>query len=223
MGFVDYLTVVEVLVMAGAALLTYLGVDVALRLRSGRVRPDELGSELRSVAVPLAAIGVASFALALWGEVVWPLPGAYNILFWDVFLLYSLVLLAFAATVYLRAPLRYFGLFALVAGATTIFYGVSGYRLNLTAEPFLMGALFVGFGGVGVVTFPLTVGYDWMVEKGRDLVASADAGANRTVKVRIPAVFWVLLILFTLGAFLCMFGAAGFVASSVPAHLQNPP
>ena len=104
--------------------------------------------------------------LALWGEMVWPFTTGmqgYNIFFFDVLILFGIVLLSYSASAYFGARMRYVGLLALVAGGVTMFYGWTGYTAHpaFTKDPFDTLLLYLGFGAAGVFAFPATVIMDY--------------------------------------------------------------
>ncbi len=174
MTFIDNLALVEVLLLLGAAVLAYGGVLSWWAIRANR--PKSLRSVLRGVAVPVGALGAVTTVLALWGEMSWPFPSSmagYNILFFDTLLLFGLVLLAYAVSAYLGARLQYVGLFALVAGAVTAFYGWTGYTATpaFTKDPFDTLLLYLGFGAAGVFAFPATLIVDYYLSASETLRA----------------------------------------------------
>jgi putative membrane protein len=59
----------------------------------------------------LMLLGAVMLALGLYGEFVWPLPGAYNIRFYDMYTLVAIVIIAFAVTIRFSYKMQYVGLF----------------------------------------------------------------------------------------------------------------
>jgi len=174
--FVDDLALVEVLLVLVGAVLAYSGVRVWWAARSGR--PDEVRRVLRGTAIPIGIVGATTLVIALWGEMTWPFltsdgMGGYNIFFFDPMLLCGFVLLAFAVSALLSAKMQYVGVFAMVAGAATIFYGWSGYTANpqFTKEPFDTLLLYSGFGLAGLMALPSSAAVDYYLAK-------AEAGAS---------------------------------------------
>jgi putative membrane protein len=153
--FVDFLAFQQATLLLAAVLVGYVGVIAFFAMR----RNDAAGvkSALRGGAVPIGSVGVIATTLALWGEMAWPLPGSYNILFTDIYLLFGVTLLVLAISMAASLKLQYAGLFALVAGAMTIGYGWNGYILNMTKEPLETFLLYGAFGLTGVLAFPATV------------------------------------------------------------------
>lgn len=164
--FLDNLALVQVLLLLAATIFAYGGVRAYFAIRSND--PKGLRSVLRGTAIPLGGIGIVTLALALWGEMTWPFLtsdglGGYNIFFFDVLVLFGIVLLSYAVSASLSVRLQYVGLLALVAGGVTAFYGWTGYSANpaFTEDPFDTLLLYLGFGAAGIFAFPATVLVDY--------------------------------------------------------------
>jgi putative membrane protein len=155
MAFVDFLAFQQVTLLVAAVLVGFVGISAFLAMR----RNDLAGvkSALRGGAVPVGSVGMIATTLALWAEVAWPLPGSYNILFTDVYLLFGLTLVMLAVSMAFSLKLQYVGLFALVAGGVTIGYGWNGYIFNMTKEPLETFLLYGAFGLTGILAFPATL------------------------------------------------------------------
>jgi putative membrane protein len=162
MGFVDVLGFEMVTLGLGAIVLA----DVAaVGLFAYRARgPDGLRTATRSGAVPIGRVGIPATGMGLWGPMAWPLPGSYNILFSDVYLLFGRALVAFAVSVFLNLRTQFAGLFAAVAGASTALYGYSAHTLGLTKAPMSMLLLYLGFGAAGLAAFPATLALDGLMK-----------------------------------------------------------
>jgi putative membrane protein len=175
MAFIDDLALIEVLLLLVATVLAYAGVRVWWAMRSHQ--PESLRRMLKSTAVPVGAVGLITLGVAVWGEIAWPFPAAlnmagYNIFFFDPLLLCGLVLVAYGISAYMTLRLQYVGVFALVAGGVTVFYGWTGYTASpaFTKDPFDTLLLYAGFGVAGILAFPATVIVDWYlsaVDAGR--------------------------------------------------------
>ncbi len=161
MAFVDPLALQLFTLAFVATLLFYSGVVGYLNFR--RFGHHKTYEHLRGAAIPLAGLGAIVFAIGLWGEITWPLPGSYNILFYDPYVLLGVILVAFAVSVLLRLRTQYVGVLAGVTGALSIYYGISAYGLGMTAEPLYMLFLYIALGGTAVLTFPVTIYIDRMV------------------------------------------------------------
>ncbi len=156
--FVDYLAFQEVLLVFAVALVGYVAVLSYVAMR----RNDAAGlkSTLKSGAVPIGGVGAIATILGIWGEVAWPLPGSYNILFTDIYLIFGLTLVLLAVSMAASLKLQYVGLFAFVAGGITIAYGWNGYQLGMTKDPLETFLLFGSFGLAAILSFPATVAVD---------------------------------------------------------------
>jgi putative membrane protein len=162
MAFVDFLAFQQVTLLFAAVLVAYIGATVLLAMRKN----DKAGvtSALRGGAVPLGALGFVATSLGLWGEVAWPLPGSYNILFTDIYLLFGATLLVLAISMAFSLKLQYAGLFALVAGGLSGVYGWTGYGLGMTKDPLETFLLYAAFGLAGLLAFPATLMVDHYLE-----------------------------------------------------------
>ncbi|MGA8664038.1 MAG: DUF981 family protein [Thermoplasmata archaeon] len=165
--FIDDLALVEVLLLLGAAVLAYGGVMAWWAIRSND--PKGLRGALKGMAIPLGMVGFSTTTLALWGEMVWPFPSfmaGYNIFFFDAMLLFGLLCLAYAVACYFGTKLQYVGLFAMVAGGATAFYGWTGYTAStpFTKDPFDTLLLYAGFSLAGILSFPATIIVDYYLD-----------------------------------------------------------
>lgn len=216
------------LALVGTILL-YTTITGYLALRSGQGGKEPYHA-MRSAAVPIGALGLVATGFGAWGELAWPLPGAYNILLTDPFLLMGVVLVTFSISALLRLKLQYAGLFAMVAGLTVIFYGISGFNLHLTKEPLDMLLLFSAFGAAGIMAFPATLVFDRMA-------SAAEAGSSSASPVAVPRLFrsvglvgptvsrlhLFVIVLFALTLAGAIFAALSMSVNTLPAHLSSPP
>jgi len=161
MTFVDTLAFQLFTLAFVSAILFYSGVIGYLTYR--RFGPRRTYEHLKGTIVPLGMIGIVVTTIGMWGEIVWPLPGSYNILFFDPYLLLGAVLLGFALSVTFKVKTQYVGLMAAMTGALSIYYGYSAYQLGMTKEPLTMLFLYVALGGTAILTFPITIFIDRMV------------------------------------------------------------
>jgi putative membrane protein len=155
MAFIDFLAFQEATLIFATVLIGYVGVIAFFAMRHN----DAAGvkSALRGGAVPIGSLGVIATALGVWAEEAWPLPGSYNILFTDVYLLFGLTLVVLAVSMAANLKLQYAGLFALVAGGVTMSYGWNGYILHMTKDPLETFLMYGAFGLAGILAFPATV------------------------------------------------------------------
>ncbi len=158
MTFVDFLAFQEATLLIVAVLVGFTGVIAFLAMR----KDDNAGvrSALRGAAVPVGGVGAVATALALWGEVAWPLPGSYNILFTDIYLLFGITLVVLALSMATATKLQFAGLFAFLSGGVTIAYGWAGYQHGMTKDPLETFLLYGAFGLAGLLAFPVTLVVD---------------------------------------------------------------
>ncbi len=174
MAFIDFLAFQEVTLLIAAVMIGYVGVVAFFALR----RNDATGLKgvLRGGAIPLGSVGAIATTLALWGEVAWPLPGSYNILFTDIYLLFGVTLVILAVSMATSSRLQFAGLFALVAGGVTIAYGWSGYHLAMTKEPLETFLMYGAFGLSGILSFPATLVVDHYLTHPNGTAFASSAG-----------------------------------------------
>jgi len=249
--FVDTLAFQQVTLLIAAVMVCYVGVAAALAMR----RNDAAGvrSALRSGAIPLGSVGAIATLIAIWGEIAWPLPGSYNILFTDVYMLFGVTLVVLAVSMAATARLQFAGLFALVAGGVTIAYGWAGYGLNMTKDPLETFLLYGAFGLAGILAFPTTLFVDHYLAHPESTIFAAKtasthsrpafAGASRAVqpvvpgvpyasdaptptvasKFRVPIYINAALIVFLVMMALAALAALLYLNTTVPAHLAYAP
>lgn len=141
--FIDPLTA-QLFAMSGVFIL--IGY-IFLRLMRLHTTYEEILNELRPAYIPLLLIGIYIAVTGIFGNLLWPLPGSYNILFYDLYPMLGLGLIAIALSIRNGYRLEYIGFLALVLGLVTIYYGAVGYMNNMTKEPL---ALFLLYGGSGL-------------------------------------------------------------------------
>jgi putative membrane protein len=227
MTFMDDLTLVLDLLILVACAVFYTGIMVWLEMHRGdRVRAQ---THLRGGAILMGSLGAVLGIVALWGEFTWPLSlsiggsnvlAAYDLLFFDSLVMLSLLLVSFAIAVNLRLPTHFVGMLGVVIGFGIMYYGYRGYTLSLTEEPLETLLLFLGFGGIAVLSYPVTLYLDWFV------VGPTNPGADPLPTDPTPRypMMWNLF----LGLFLAVVILAGIAAlfygfDSAWAHLANPP
>ncbi len=114
MVFVDELTFVMITLILVAVSVAYIVVVELFAYR--RAGPKGLGVALHETAVPMMAMGLVILLVGFWGLFTWPLPGAFNILFFDMYTLLGVIVLGFGASVALRFRLQYVGVLSLISG-----------------------------------------------------------------------------------------------------------
>lgn len=144
--FINYLTLMLVLVAGGLVLLVAYG---------ARMAEPRLESRRNWVA-PLGLIGAALSLLSLQMVLTWPLPGPYNVVFGEPALLLGLLLLGLAFSIQRGLdlmPLAYLG--ALAALVPTIL-SLAIFSFGLTSMPPMAGLAYLAT-GLGGLTSPLAL------------------------------------------------------------------
>ncbi len=226
MTFVDTLAFQLFSLAFVSGLLFYSGlVGYVTYLRFG---PHRTFEHLKAQVVPLAGLGVIITAIGLWGEIAWPLPGSYNILFFDPYVLLGIVLLGFAASVVFRWRTQYVGLLAAMVGLLSIYYGAEAYNLGLTKEPLAMFLLYFAMGGTAVFTFPVTLWLDRYVLTPLSASATPSESpgtsptsiAQMTSEVKLLFALFLLFLLFAAGSAIAALWIGG---GALPQHLTYAP
>jgi putative membrane protein len=230
MTFVDTLAFQLFTLAFVSGLLFYSGlVGYVTYLKFGPRRTLE---HLKAQAVPLGGLGVVVASIGLWGEVVWPLPGSYNILFFDPYLLLGVVLIGFAVSVGFRWRTQYIGLLAAMTGLLSIYYGANAYHLGLTKEPLAMFLLYVAMGGTAVFTFPVTLWIDRYImtpitatetpggSNAGTTSSPSEAVSAMTSQVKILFGGFLVFLLFAVGSAIMAIIIGG---GALPSHLSTAP
>ena len=228
MTFVDTIAFQLFTIAFVAVLLFYAGISTYWEYLKRGFR--EAYKLMRAQAVVLSAIGIVILIIGFWGEFVWPITtivngnnvlGAYDILFYDPYIMMGMALLGFAACVMLRLATKYAGLFALMVGGLSIYYGTNAYSLGLTKEPTIMLLLYVAFGITGIFSFPFTLFIDRIIVE--PLQTESTASSTRmpvTPLWKLALACFVIFLLFSaISAILAIFIGGGALAP----HLASPP
>ena len=218
MVFVDYLAFGLLSISVVSLLILYLTVDAYFRYRkTGDVHVEKF---LNEGVMPLALFGGVIFILGFYSEIIWPLQIAttnvaaasafagYNILFFDPLFLMGIVVIAFALTVKFGYRMQSFGVLALFSGIAAIYYGYEGFKLNMSSEPLAMLLMYIAFGSVGILSYPITLLIDHMQTTSRPLI--------KGWYMILFVLFWIAVI----GA-IASSGYIGF--SAVGAHMASAP
>ncbi len=152
MVFIDDLALMLFTLPLVSVLISYTSIQAYLSFRKEGYQG--IKRSLDDSIVPAGILGVVITVIALWGEFTWTLPGSYNILFNDVYLLMGIIVLSYSFAVYTGKRLQTTGIFALFVGLITIYYGVVGFKLGLTQEPLALLGLYVTYGLAGVLASP---------------------------------------------------------------------
>ncbi len=176
MAFIDILALEEATLLFAAVLIGYAGILAFFGMR--RQDAASVSSTIKGTAAPLGALGAVATFFGLWQEIVWPLPGSYNIFFGDVYLLFGVTMVLAAVSVAYGLKLQYVGLFALVAGGTTIAYGWNGYVLGMTKDPLETFLLYGAFGLAGILAMPATLAVDHFFAHAATVAAPAASSVS---------------------------------------------
>ncbi len=223
MGFVDDLTLVLDLLILVTTAVFYTGVMVWFEYR----RRDSVRalSHLQAGAFLLGMLGGLLGIFSVWGELAWPItgfPGAqsYDLFFYDVLILLSFLLISFCLAVRFRYPTHMVGMLGVIIGLGVLFYGVRAYQLSLTKDPLETLLMYLAFGGVAILSYPVTLFIDWFV------VGPTAPGTDPLPSPPTPNYPWIWRIL--LGMFMLSVVLAGVAAvlygiNAAWAHLASPP
>lgn len=250
MTFVDVLSFELVTLVFASVLLAYLGFLGYLAMR----RNDAAGlrSLIRSASVPLGAVGAVVTILGVWGEMVWPLPGSYNILFSDVYLSFGLLLVVAAISIATSLKLDFVGLYAFIVGSVTLGYGWAGYAHGMTKAPLETLGLFGAFALAGILSFPMaliverflgqangtSVGWGFSTatlgrrhrlgSRAVQSIIPVPAGGSSpepeiAPRYRLPPLVTAVVLAWVGFMALSALAAILYLNTTVPAHLASPP
>ncbi len=150
MQFVDFLTA-QLFVMSFVGVI---GLYALYKIYKYHSKLPLLKATLPSVGMVLFVLGIYGILSGLYGQFVWPLPGNYNILFYDMYPLFGFSLAAIGYALYKGMKTEPAGLFSALIGAMSIFYGIVGYMLGMTTYPIMLLIIYVAFGMVGITMLP---------------------------------------------------------------------
>ena len=204
MAFVDDLALLLFLMSLVDVIALYTTGNLYLNYRKGKL--DDVEGIMRPGAFAMAPMAVVMLILGLFGEIIWPLPGSYNILFYDPFVMVSIIMLILSIEVILKQKLQTVGIIGLFAGLIAIYYAAYAYIDNMTSSPIAMLGLYIGFGATGIFMFPATLIYDSVGEKKK-----------------MSKIWTVFLVLFWISLVGSGILAAFTASAAVPQHLLNPP
>lgn len=221
MTFVDDLTLILDLLVLVSVAVFYTAFCVWVQYRR-KDYPRAIG-HLQAGASLLALLGGGIGAIALWGELTWPIPavyGPYDLFFFDPLFMLALLLIAFGVAVWRGLPTHLVGILAAVAGSGIIFYGARVYQLNVTLEPLETFLMYLAFGAVGILAYPATLFLDWFV------VGQQNVQASPLPSGPVPSYPWlwrVLVGLFLVAVVLAGVASVAYGFTAAWAHLASPP
>ncbi|MHB8396825.1 MAG: DUF981 family protein [Thermoplasmataceae archaeon] len=201
--FIDNLGI-EILSLSTVAMLVlYVTAEMYLRYRKGmkNVYDTEVPGTM-----PLFILGLYITLSGFWGQLTWPLPGSYNILFYDPYTVLGIIILSGAISVFRKTRVQYVGFLSLLAGFMTIFYGYEAYVLHMTSSPFNTMLMYVFFGVTAIFAYPVSLLVDHVDHESMD----------NKIWMGFLVIFWIMLLASAL-----MAGYVGFTA--IGSHLLKTP
>ena len=171
----------------------YMTVNVFLKYTENK--DVDMYKAISSGIIPLAVLGAYVFIVALYGQLTWPLPAPYDQALFNPLISVSLVIVGFTLSAWKKQKMHYVGLFSLLAGLATLFYGIQDYSAGLTQIPTAFAILYVSFGMVAVLAFPVSLIMDLRPGKTRN---------HPRIWGALLALFWMFLIIAIMTAFLVM-------------------
>ncbi|MEM3186494.1 MAG: DUF981 family protein [Conexivisphaerales archaeon] len=221
--FIDILAIQLFVLGVAGITLGYFLVKIFMRSRRG----ESIEREYQVMWPLLLGIGIYSFVTGLWGQLVWPLPGSYNILFYDLYAMFGLILTVFAALMRSNFRLEYAGFFSLLFGAITMYYGASGFNANMTSEPAALLGLYLLWGLAGILTYPFALYADRIRAKALEVAATAQApqlippmthatgAVGKTASISYSWWLWIPVIVFLAAGLLALY----IGINALPGHL----
>ncbi|MFG1546067.1 MAG: DUF981 family protein [Thermoplasmataceae archaeon] len=203
MAFIDDLAMELFTLSLVGVVSIYLTGSVYIAYRKGIKDIEEV---LKPGVYPLGILGGIITIMGIYGEMTWPLPGSYNILFYDPYLIIGLILVIMAVSIAMKQKLQFTGILALFSGLIAIYYGANAYIDKMTSSPIAMLGLYIAFGLTGVFTYPTTLIYDMLPGKAK-----------------VSKLWTVVLVIFWIGLVVSAVLAALTAIEAVPQHLLSPP
>lgn len=222
-SFIDPLSLILDLMVLVAVAIFYTGALVWWHYRRGDL--ERARHQVRGGGLVLGGLGAILLVFGLWGSMTWPLPGSYNLLFFDAIVMLAFVLLAYGLLALGSLPVHFAGIMALVAGAGIIYYGWRAYQLGLTNSPIEMFLLYLGFGAAGVLAFPATLFADlFVIAPYRPSVSATGTEARVEARAMSASGVWTgLIVLFLIVLVLAGISAIVFGFNVAWSHLESPP
>ncbi|MGI0054549.1 MAG: DUF981 family protein [Thermoplasmata archaeon] len=211
---IDNISLIVNLLILIAVVVFYMGFYVWFNFR--RKDLDRAVTGLREGALLLIVLGSITGIIALWGELTFPLPGSYNVFFFDPLALLALLIGTFGLTVWFRLPTHFVGVLGVVVGSGIIFYGARAFQLGLTTDPLETFLLYLAFGCLAIGSIIPTLFMDWFV-LGPKSPNVQPIGSSGTPE--FPRLWTALLAIFLAVAFLAGLAALLYAFGIVWGHL----
>lgn len=173
----------------------------------------------------MVALGLVILIIGFWGMFTWPLPGSYNILFFDVYTLFGLIVLGFGLSVLARFRLQYVGVLSLVSGGIVIAYGARAYQLGLTSTPWAMFLMYLGWGATAILAFPVAVIADGWLQGSATAASAPEPPRGPDGRPRYPVSYLraAIVLFFVLVIVLSALATAGILGNAIYSHLLKAP
>ena len=183
MLFIDYLPLLLINMVAALVLLAgyvYFGMD----------DPNQ-----KRWAPGFIAGGTVALVFGGIIATTWPLPGAYNMLFGEMSVLFGIIFLVAGVTLALGGELITIATYAFFAGLAAMLLGVRIFQLRLTQIPPLTALGYLATGAAGVLAAP---GLAWFKQNKvlRILVALMLLGAAGVWALNGFGGYWMHAVLF---------------------------
>ncbi len=151
MAFIDNLAFLLFSVSFAGFILLYTASSMYFVYRN---KKRDYLKHLQGASVPMLLIGGYLVVAGFLGQATWPLPGSYNILYFDPIVAFGIVILAFAIAIRLKVSFEYSGFFTLLVGVMVALYGFKAYTIGLSTEPLAVFMLYLCYGIAGVFAYP---------------------------------------------------------------------
>ncbi len=203
MAFIDNLAFLLFSVSFAGFILLYTASSMYLVYRS---KKRNYIQHLQGASIPMLLIGLYLVFSGFAGQLTWPLPGSYNILYFDPIVALGLLMVAFALAIRFKVNLEYAGFFGLLVGVMALLYGIKAYSIGLSSEPLAVLVLYMFYGIAGIFSFPAALIADRLPFKSN------------------PKLIWhVLLLIFWLALLLASLTSGYIGYSAIGGHLVSAP
>ncbi len=202
MAFIDNLAYGLFSISFAGFLLLYTALSMFLAYKR---KQRNLTEYLKGACIPIAIIGIYLLITGIWGQFVWPLPGSYNILFYDPLVSFGILLIAFSMAIKYDVKLEYVGFLGLLIGIMAIVYGIEGYNIGLTSAPIALLLMYLFYGLSGIFSYPIS------------LIADRLPGS------RSNNTWLIILAIFCLLLFLASALSSYIGILAIPQHLLSAP
>ncbi len=202
--FIDNLAYALFVISFAGFMLLYTIISIYLNyLRKGK----DFTEYVKAATIPLSVLALYMIISGFWGQFTWPLPGSYNILFYDPFISFGLIIFAFVMSIRYNTKISFVGFLSLMIGVMVIIYGIVGYNVGLTSAPLALLGMYFMYGIAAILGYPVS------------FILETKPG----IKKEVWKGWSILLGLFILFLFIGSCLAAFVGISAIPAHLFSAP